>query len=38
MYQMFPLAEIPQRHRFDHFSGLVDEMFCPMQCEPESGK
>jgi len=38
MYQMFPLEEISQRHRFDHFSGLVDEMFCPMQCEPESGK
>lgn len=37
MYQIFPLAEVPQRHRFDHFSGLVDEMFCPMQCEPESG-
>ena len=37
MYQIFPLAEIPQRQKFDHFSGLVDEMFCPMQCEPESG-
>lgn len=36
MYQSFPLAEVPQREKFDHFAGLIDEVFCPMQCEPKA--
>lgn len=34
MYQSYPLTEVPQREKFDHFAGLVDEVFCPMQCQP----
>ena len=34
MYQAFPLTEVPQREKFEHFSGLVDEVFCPMHCQP----
>lgn len=33
---MFPLTEVPQREKFDRFAGLVDEVFCPMQCQPIS--
>lgn len=36
MYQSFPLTEVPQREKFEHFAGLVDDVFCPMHCEPTS--
>ena len=35
MYQSYPLTEVPQREKFDRFAGLVDEVFCPMQCQPD---
>ncbi len=34
MYQLFPLTEVPQREKFDRFAGLIDDVFCPMQCQP----
>ncbi len=34
MYQLFPLSEVPQREKFDRFAGLIDDVFCPMQCQP----
>jgi len=36
MQQLFPLADVPQREKFDCFTGLVDEVFCPMHCEPKA--
>ena len=34
MYQAFPIADQARRDRFDYFSGIVDEVFCPMECSP----
>lgn len=34
MYQIFSLMNVPQRDKFDCFSGLVDKIFCPMHNEP----
>jgi len=36
MYQLLPLTEVAPRERFEHFSHLVDQVFCPMKCLPSS--
>lgn len=37
MYQSFALNTVRQKERFDHFLSVVDEVFCPMHCEPGGG-
>ena len=34
MYQSYPMAAVPGPERFDYFTNLVDEVFCPMECVP----
>lgn len=36
MYRSYPLTTVRDRERFDYFTSLVDEVFCPMHCEPGS--
>ena len=33
MHEVIPLAEQPAVERFDYFSEVVSQTFCPMQCE-----
>jgi AraC-like DNA-binding protein len=37
MHQAYPLTVVPPRDRFEYFSSVVDEVFCPMRCEPHGG-
>lgn len=34
MHQSFALTTVAPHERFDYFAHLVDEVFCPMRCEP----
>lgn len=34
MYQSYALTPVRPRERFDYFASLVDDVFCPMHCEP----
>ena len=34
MHQAYPLTVVPPRDRFEYFSSVVDEVFCPMHCAP----
>jgi AraC-like DNA-binding protein len=34
MHQSYALTPVDARERFDYFASLVDEVFCPMRCEP----
>ncbi|HNP35946.1 MAG TPA: helix-turn-helix domain-containing protein [Woeseiaceae bacterium] len=33
MYQSYPVMTMRTRERFDYFVSLMDDLFCPMQCE-----
>jgi len=35
MYRSFPVTAVPDRERFSYFQAVVDEVFCPMQLQPE---
>lgn len=35
MYENYPIAHVPTAERFDYFQGLVDELFCPMECDAD---
>lgn len=37
MYRSYPLAAVRQKERFDYFLSLIDEVFCPMHCDPAGG-
>ncbi|MEX2126126.1 MAG: helix-turn-helix domain-containing protein [Woeseia sp.] len=34
MHQSYAITPVAPRERFDYFANLVDEVFCPMRCEP----
>lgn len=34
MHQAYPLTVVPPRDRFEYFSSVIDDLFCPMRCEP----
>lgn len=34
MYHAYPIAKVPQKERFDYFLSVVNDVFCPMHCEP----
>jgi AraC family transcriptional regulator, positive regulator of tynA and feaB len=37
MYRSYPVAAVRQKERFDYWLDLIDEVFCPMHCEPVGG-
>lgn len=38
MHQAYPLTVVPARERFEYFSSVIEELFCPMRCEPHGDR